>query len=562
MYVKQVKSKNHVYLKICESYRDKGKPRQRVLANLGRLDVLQSRGLEKVVHQLSSFLPNKNPYHKDISTMEEMARYNYGFVAYGKLWEMLGLTKMLRDITRQSKLEFDISKVVFSMVVNRLLEPSSKLYHFNHKNKYLGLNEELELHQIYRALDVLAENKEEIELRLFERQRDLFNLELDIVFYDVTTFYFESREVDELRAYGFSKDNKVNEVQVVMGLLIDKEGRPIGYELFRGNTFDSKTMIRVIKKLKEKFSIGRIIFVADRGVNTKINLKELKENGFDYCLSGRLRQMPEGLQAELLNREGYQKLSNGYEYKEVKRTNVVKFVDESGDRQVYPIEEKLVCTYSEERATFDRLERERLVKKAKEIVSGNEKWVVENKKGHKKYIEKQFLDGNGRYTIVIDEERIREDERFDGYYVVQSSDASLSAREIVEIYHNLWRIEESFRVLKSTMMVRPIFHWKPKRIEGHFVMCFLAFLLERELEARLKRNRKACDGDISPEKIKEALNSMEVSELEIEGDKFFLKGKHRMLGSVIFSVLKVSKLKNLNSFDDIKQRYGQFSFLS
>lgn len=560
MYLKLVKSKNYIYPKICRSYRDKdGKVHQEVVVNLGRLDQLQKGGLENIVYDLLNLISeDKKKRFKDITKMEEVNRYNYGFVAFAKLWNMLGISKMLNKVIEGKKIEFDFSRIVFSMVVNRLLEPSSKLYHYNHKDRYLFVNEEIELHNIYRSLDLLAENKEEIEFKLFEKERSLFNLKLDIVFYDVTTFYFESVRSDDIRDFGFSKDNKVNEVQVVMGLLIDREGRPIGYELFRGNTIDSKTMINVIKKLKEKFMIDRIIFVADKGLNSKINLKELKENGFDYIVSGRLRQMPENIQKSVLNREGY-KACVGYEYKELEHTNFVSYTDENGKKHTEAMEEKLICTYSSERALKDRADRERLIEKAKKVIEGNQKWIVENKKGHKKYIEKEFREGDGDYSLRLDEERIAEEEKFDGYYVIQSSDMSLKPTDVIETYHNLWKVEESFRIMKSTMKVRPIFHWTPKRIEGHFVMCFIAFLLERELEARLKRNKKLDKEEISVEKIKEALNSMEVSELDIEGERAFLKGKHKGLASKIFAVLKINNLKNISSLEDIKEWYSEFA---
>ena len=557
MYLKLVKSKNYTYLKICESYRDKGKVRQRVVANLGRLDILQKHGLENIVNDLAKFISSeKLKNYKDISKMEEMARYNYGFIAYAKLWNSLGLSRILKEISEGSKIEFDFIKVVFSMVVGRLLNPSSKLYYYNHKDRYLFLNEDLELQHIYRSLDILAENKEEIEFKMFENVRDLFNLKLDVVFYDVTTFYFESKREDELRGFGFSKDNKVNEVQVVMGLLIDREGRPIGYELFRGNTVDSKTMIKVIKKLREKFSIGRIIFVADKGLNSKVNLKELKDNGFDYVVSGRLRQMPRELLDRILGREGFIK-AYGYEYKELEHTNFVKYED-GNEKKVFPIKEKLVVTYSEERANYDRLERERLLMKAKDVILYNDKRIVENKKGYRRYIDKEYVEGGGEYILKLDEEKIKEEERFDGYYLIETSDTNLSGLEVAEIYHNLWKVEESFRIMKSTMKVRPIFHWTPKRIEGHFLVCFIAFLLERELEARLKRNKKSSDEEISPERIKEALNSMEVSEIEVEGEKVFLRSKQKSLGGKIFGVLKITNLKNVSSLEDIKEWYSNF----
>jgi len=271
MYLKIIKSHKYQYLKICRSYRDTdGKVHQKVVSNIGRLDILQQQGLEKIVYAMLELVsPEKKGRYKDISTMEEVHRWNYGFVAYAKLWNSLGISQILRSLVKNRKIGFDFEKVVFSLVVNRLLAPSSKLYHFNHKDRYLFLNEEIELHDFYRALDLLAEHKEDIEYQLFERGRDLLNMQLDVVFYDVTTYYFESRERDALRDFGFSKDHKINEVQVVMGLLIDKEGRPIGYELFRGNTADSTTLVDVLKKLREKFKIERVIFVADRGLNSQ-----------------------------------------------------------------------------------------------------------------------------------------------------------------------------------------------------------------------------------------------------------------------------------------------------
>ncbi len=557
MYLKLVKSKNFTYLKICKSYRDKGKVRQKVVANLGRLDILQKAGLENIVKDLFELIsPDKKEKMRDISTMEEVARFKYGFIPYAKLWNNIGIGKILNKLVEDRKFEFDFEKVVFSLVANRLLSPSSKLGYYNRKDDYLFLNNELELHNIYRVLDILAENKEEIELKLFDNARNLFNLKLDVVFYDVTTFYFESKEQDELRDFGFSKDNKVNEVQVVMGLLIDKEGRPIGYELFRGNTIDSKTMVNVIKKLKEKFMIDRVIIVADKGLNSKLNLKELKEAGFDYIISGRLKQLPKNLQDVILDRGGYKKFSEGYEYKDMEHINQVKYLDENNNANVYPIKERLIATYSIERAKKDRFDRERLIEKAKKMIKKG-KWVLEDRKGHKKYIKKEFSE-KVNYRLALDEERIREEERFDGFYVIQTSDFNLSIDEIIDAYHNLWRVEESFRIMKSTMKLRPIFHWTPKRIEGHFVVCFIAFLLCRELELRLRKNKKTKDMEISVEKIREALNSCEVSEIKVEERPYFLRSNHKELASKIFGILKINQLKNLYSFEEIKAWYNEF----
>ena len=321
--------------------------------------------------------------------MKETRRVNYGYIAIRKLWNKFSLTNLLTGLVRRRKIEFNFAEIVFSLVVNRLLNPSSKLYHYQHRDKYFNQNDNVQLHQFYRTLDILAENKEAIEEALFEKNRNLFNMKIDVVFYDITTYHFEAQLSDDLRDFGFSKANKIDEVQVVMGLLIDIEGRPIGYELFPGNTFEGKTMLKVLEKLRKKFMLENVIIVADKGLNSKLNLLDIK-------------------------------------------------------------------------------------------------------------------------------------------------------------YHSLYKIEESFRILKSTMQTRPVYLRTKEHIEGHFVMCFLAFLLERDLELSLRQKSIY----YSSERIKEALNMMEFSEVKIENDNFYLKGKHNSLAAKIFSTLRIKQPSSILASED------------
>lgn len=181
----------------------------------------------------------------------------------------------------------------------------SKLSTSEKRSWYLDIPE-MDLNHLYRSLDLLAENKENIENYVFDRNRTLFNMGGDVVLYDVTTFYFERVREDGFRDFGFSKDNKINEVQIVVGLLIDSEGQPIGYELFPGNTLDSKTLERSLGKLKERFNIRQVIIVADRGLNSKLNLSRIKEMGYDYIVASRLKKMPESVIGEVFDSKGYE----------------------------------------------------------------------------------------------------------------------------------------------------------------------------------------------------------------------------------------------------------------
>jgi len=298
-------------------------------------------------------------------------------------------------------------------------------------------------------------------------------MQIDVVFYDVITFSFESVRKDSLRDFGFSKDAKFKEVQVVMGLLIDREGRPIGYELFSGNTFEGKTLEVSLDKLKKRFTIGKVIIVADRGINSKINLMHIKDKGYDYIFASRIKNMKKDIKEEIFNKEGF-KDTDGISYKIIDYVNKVN--------KTYELPENLIITYSSQRAQKDRADRERLIKKARTLLKNKSYITASNKRGGKKYL-KSSKDINW----ALDEEAIKKDEMFDGYYGIETSEKNLTAKEILKAYHTLWKIEESFRIMKSTLSVRPVFHWTESRIKGHFVICFLAFLLERTLEFKLKK---------------------------------------------------------------------------
>ena len=455
---------------------------------------------------------------KDIKAEEipEGVMFNYGYLPYKKIWNEFELQKILKKSS--GNIEFSLNDSIFLMAITHLLNPSSKLKAYNFQNRYLGLPN-IKLHHLYRSLDILSENKQKIEDYLFYRNKDLFNLSLDIVFYDVTTFYFESVKKDSLKDFGFSKDNKLNEVQVVMGLLIDKNGMPVGYQLFPGNTYEGKTLETSLLKLKERFNIDRIIVVADKGMNSKINLEKIKDMGFRYIISSRLKSMNKELLKKVLSKEDFIRDKN-YDYKKL----------ELADKN-------LIVTYSEERARNDGKKREKLIKKAMEYTSNPSLIKSSNKRGGKKYIE-----NTGECSYSLDEEAILKDKIFDGYYAVETNDLELSPKEIISNYGMLWKIEESFRIMKSTMEVRPIFHWTEERIKGHFMVCFLSFLLERNLEFKLKEKNIDC----SPERIKEALNSMNIVEADIENNKMVMKVKPHPLAKNIFSALRINYPKNIS----------------
>ncbi len=541
MFFKVTKSKGYQYLRIVRSYWEDGKSKQHVIANLGRLDILKQQGqLRRLGKQLLALDGTDIP---TLDELEERARLCYGDIVYKKLWDKYQFSSILAGVIKDKKIQSDLWRTVYLLVIDRLLNPRSKLACFEKQGKYINI-EDVKLQHIYRCLDVLSATKAAIETSIFERQKDLFHMAVDVVFYDVTTFHFESNRADDFKEFGFSKAGKFNEVQVVMGLLIDLEGNPIGYDLFPGNTFDGNTLLQALAALKQRFSIRKLIFVADKAINSNKNFHLIKAAGYEYIVSARLKSSSKKIKNEIFGSHGYHCLTadqtgdTTFKYK-VLKDHKFSYRDEQGSTQ--QLLDNMIITWSSERAQRDRKERERQIDKAQKLIDKKNK--LDAKKGYQRYIATE-----GEHTVVgLDEERVAADALWDGYYGIQTSETNLDAIAVIEAYQQLWKIEESFRVLKSTMRTRPIFHWTPKRIKGHFVVCFMAFVLERALENRLKANKI----EASPETIREAIQSMEVSEILFRGERYYLKSNHLPLASKILNVLRVKHLKNISSKDEI-----------
>jgi len=565
MFIKTTKSKNYEYIKLVESYWEEGTTKHRVLYNFGRRDLIKNDKMfinivKKLceIAEISTFEERKSALY-DCS---EATMLNYGYIAYAKLWEELGIANCMRIVQEKSKIQFPFSETTFLMAVQHLLCPRSKLSTYEHQDSYYGLKE-AELQHLYRALDKLCDEKEFVESRLFEQNYKINGQKVDVVFYDVTTFAFQSVIADELKNFGWSKDCKFNEVQVVMGLLIDTNGMPIGYELFPGNTFDGKTMVKSLENLKKRFGINRVIIVADRGLNSKGNLNLIKEAGYGYIVASKIKSMSEKIQGEIFDPNGYtefkDKDGNVFRYKTIDYVNA--FTDE--EKKKHKLEENLVVSFSEKRAKKDKIDRERLIEKAKRMLQKPEIIKAASKRGGKKYLhDTNTTEANWE----LDEDKITQDARFDGYYGIQTSEKNMSAIDVMDAYHTLWKIEDSFRIMKSTLEVRPVFHWTPKRIRGHFVICFLSFLMERRLEILLN-DEKENNVESSPERIREALNSMELALVSLNGEDVYIKTKNQPLGSQIFKKLKLKLPKNINTKEAIddcfkikkKKTWGQLS---
>jgi transposase len=516
MFLRKINTKGRTYLNIVESYWDDGKPKHRSIASLGRLDKLRDTGqLRKIAMSLLKYCQT-NKMCFDIFQMEEKHRKIWGSpIVYRKIWDRFKLNELFSKILEGRKIKFDFFSSVFLMVLDRLSYPKSKLKSYEQQNKYHGIKEN-ELQHLYRAVDLLANKKEDIEKYLFDQNKNLFNIKVDVVFYDITTLYFESVKEDVLRGFGFSKDCKINEVQIILGLILDSDGRPIGYDIFPGSIYEGHTVKQIIEKLKKRFQINRLIFVGDRAILSKENLEVIANSGYEYIVGCRIKNKPQKLKEEILNEEGYIKVET--EAKE----EIFKY------KQIEMERDRLICGWSKNRANKDKKDRERLISKASKMI--DEGMSIISKRGALKYIEIKTVSGS-----KINEEKIKEDESWDGYYGIQTNCKFIKDLEVLDIYHQLWKIEEAFRILKSHLEARPIFHWTANRIRGHMMLCFVAFLLERTLEIELKKN----EIEYSPYKVREALNGLQLSDVEIEGERFYIRSCVEGLANDILRILKI-----------------------
>lgn len=522
MFLREIKLKDKTYLAIIETYREKGKVKQRCIGSLGCLDKINPAQLQNMAQSLIKYCKKEERRLFDISTTQEETRKKWGCVrVYKKLWDRFELDDIFLKITQDRKIEFDYFSAIFLMVLDRLVEPKSKLKSYHTQDKYYGIKEN-ELHHLYRALDILAEYKEEMEKNLFFKNVNLFNLEVDVVLYDVTTLYFESVGEDELRRFGFSKEMKVNEVQIVLGLLIDLEGRPIGFDIFHGNTFEGHTLEKALEKIKKRFGIRKVIFVADRIMLSKDNLEIIKGTNDEYIIGCKIKSKSKKIKEEILAEEGYERVR----------------IKEDGEEEIFKYKEiklngeRLICTWSSKGAEKDRKDRERLISLAEEMLESGESKIF-SKRGARKYIK-----NTSKLEPTLDLEKIKEEAKWDGYYGLQTNcqEEEVSWEKVWEFYKSLWKIEDCFRIFKSHLETRPIFHWTPKRIKGHMVLCFIAFLLERTLELEIKKNNII---GTSPIKIRESLDELEFSEVTIEGKRFFIRSKVEGLAYEILRMLKI-----------------------
>jgi transposase len=355
------------------------------------------------------------------------------------------------------------------LVIARLIYPVSKLKTIDYLQKYKGIT--LHVNEIYRYLDKLHSNQmRQIQQISFDHTLRILDNKLTIVFYDVTTLYFEASDEDDLRKTGFSKDGKHNQPQIVLGLLVSENGYPLDYEIFEGNKFEGHTMMPVIEAFKKKYKMDQLIVVADAGLMSTKNVKALTDQQYDYIIGARIKNETSEIQQQILELNLEDKQSH--------------IIQKNGC-------ERIVVSYSETRAKNDAYNRNRgMDRLKKQLAKGKLTKSHINNKGYNKYLKLE-----GEIKIIIDEDKFNDDAKWDGLkgYLTNTI---LDKETVMSYYKQLWNIEKTFRITKTDLRIRPIYHYKKRRIEAHICIAFVACKLYKELERQLRLKKTG----LSPEK--------------------------------------------------------------
>ena len=509
MYLKKAKSTKtgRTHLSIAHNYRDeKGKNRTRTIQSLGYLDVLEKEHSDPIAHFNAlvaemeaervvsegkiTFTKSKA---KKIS-IKESTRKNLGYLALSAIYHELGLARLMLNRQRKHSFEYSADKALQLGVFSRVLDPASKRHDILSQKGYFE-SFKLSKDDYYGSLSFLATQKDACLTLMDSHMRTHYGRAGDLSYYDVTNYYFEIDDEDEFRRLGISKEHRPDPL-VQMGLFLDAQGFPVTYNLHPGNTHDSDTLIGELSRYKRDFSSERIIVVADKGINCSENIIALAAKKDGYIFSSSVRGASKEVVSWVTSTEGWSDYTGegafngekGYRQKSRIFERTLYNKTDDGKRKKGPkITEKQVAFYSPKYDRRAKKEREHALAKARELIKSPGKLKAMFDRSAARYVKGIAYDDNGEVidtntTLLFDEAKLEREEALDGYYIISTSEVEMADSNIIAAYRGLWKIEESFRVIKSLLEGRPVYLTRKDRIEAHFLICFITLLITRILE--------------------------------------------------------------------------------
>ena len=517
---------SYQYLQIAHSIRQGEKVRQQVFGTLGRLDELKASG------RLEALMRSGLRHCENFAVIDAHAAGETQAVTvlrigpelvFGRLWKECGIQEVIQSRLEARRYEFDVERAIYLSVLHRLFASGSDRAAERWREDYLiPGTEALDLHHLYRAMAFLGQEieskgqktlgsarclKDWIEEELFERRRDLFT-EVDLVFFDTTSLYFEGRGGESIGKRGHSKDHRPDLCQMVVGMALDVEGRPICCEMWPGNTADVKTLLPVVKRMRERFRLREITVVADRGMVSQATLEAFEKSDppVRYIVGVRMRRQKEVNSSVLGSRARW--------FESVPERTNAKDPAPLKVKEVWVKERRYIVCLNEEERRKDAHDREAIVAHLQEQLRRGDKSLVGNK-GYRHYLK---LEGSGHF--VIDENQVKAEQRYDGIWVLRTN-TNYNAETVAHVYKALWTVEDIFRTTKSILETRPIYHKRDETIRGHVFCSFLALVLKQELESRMKQ----ADLEWEWREVIRGLEALQQVEANFQGRRFLFRSQ-------------------------------------
>ncbi len=554
------------YLSIVRGYRDKeGKNRHKTVRKVGYLDVLQKEyedpiaHFEKLAREMTAEVREKNkPIQLLVSTDQTMPvdtdnRKNFGHVVFSHLYHELELDYFINNRRRYTDAEYNHNSIFKMLVYLRLLSPGSKKRTFEKRNM-LFEKMDFSLDDVYRSLSFFAKFKDQMLLSMHKRIGKLYGRDTSLVYYDVTNYYFEIDKQDKLRRKGYSKEGRRSPI-VQMGLFMDTDGIPVTYNLYPGNMLDKQTLIPMIHKVRKQYELRRFIVVGDRGMMSGDNIRQILLDKCGYVLSYSIRGSEAAFKEYVLDQSGYRDVGeDGFKIKSRIYPRDIYVSTLEGKKKKISIDEKHIVFYSPKYAQKAKMDREAVLSKAQKLMSSPSAYARAVSYGAAKYVKDltfspstgEIID-DAKHLLVTDKEVLAEEEKYDGYYAIVTSELDKSDEKIVEIYRGLWKIEDSFKITKSDLETRPVYVSRQDHIEAHFLICFVALVLVRLLEKKL-------NGKYPVPRILESLQRSSCSLLE---QNLYLFDYYDQVLADIGEIMSINFSRKYRTVGDIRQIFAK-----
>ena len=541
---------------------------------LGFVDVLKNEYDDPIAHfkQVAKEMTENEKAQRHVSINIDMneklldnaqGTYNFGYAVPMKVYHSLWLDEFLKRKMIGQKFEFNTNSIMIMLVISRILSPGSKKKAFEEKGKYFE-RFDFSLDDVYRSLSHFAKIGCELQQSMYERVRAKYGSDTSIIYYDVTNYYFHISKPDENRKYGRSKENRKKPI-IQMGLAMDADGVPIHYKLFPGNTLDKQTFRSVIGDVRLKYDTGRIVVVADMGIITGDNIyyltggkKQKPLNGYVFSFS--VRGGAAKFQEYVLDESGYvdakgKPATNDTDYKIKSRLEArdISVTMSNGTKKTKQVYEKQVVFWNRKYFNKARAERAEILAKAEMLIKNPGKFTKATTYGAAAYVlniaydkktgEVREKDGK---ALLLDENKIAEEERFDGYYAIVTSELHMTDSEIIDVYRGLWEIEETFRITKSDLAARPVHLQEYDHIDAHFLICFISLVIIRLIQKETAKKYSAAA-------IIEALNKIVCMH---EFENIYLFGHNSEIIADIGKTFGIDFSKKRLRLDEIKKSLG------